>query len=220
MAFIETPRFPLDVNFGTQGGPIFSTDVVRFGNGLEYRNQNWNRPLYRYNIQYRAKTRAEALEVYEFFLARQGRFEGFRAKDLWDFTSATNGRDNQSQTDQTIGTGDGSTTDFQLIKTYTQGSATQVRTILKPVVGTDLVEVDGVLQTGGGTDYTLDTTTGIISFNSPPADTLVIKAGFQFDVPVRFDTDELDNLQLLFVSATDDLVAYQSIPLVEIRNGV
>lgn len=215
MAFLEE-RFPLDVNLGTQGGPVFSTDVVRFGNGREYRNNNWSRPLYRYDIVYRAKTRAQALEVYEFFLARQGRFEGFRVRDVWDYTSATNGKDSPTNLDQVIGTGDGVETEFQLIKTYTQGAATQVRDIYKPVSGTVVVNVNGASQTEG-VDFTVNTTTGIITFTSPVTDTHVIRAGFEFDVPVRFDTDDLSNLQLILSGVANDYASYENIPLIEIR---
>lgn len=215
MAFLEE-RFPLDVNLGTQGGPVFSTDVVRFGNGKEYRNNNWSRPLYRYDIVYRAKSRTQALEVYEFFLARQGRFEGFRVRDVWDYTSATDGKTAPANSDQAIGTGDGVETDFQLIKTYTQGAASQVREIYKPVSSTVVVAVNAVAQTEG-VDFTVDTTTGIISFNVAPADTLPITAGYEYDVPVRFDTDDLSNLQLIISGVANDYASYENIPLVEIR---
>jgi len=219
MAFLETPRFPVDLNYGSLGGPINSTDIVTTGNGVEYRNANWSRPLYRYNAKYNIKTRTQALEIYEFFLTSQGKLNGFRVKDIWDYTSATNGVDALARTDQTIGTGDNSETVFQMIKTYTQGANTQVRNIKKIVSGTQIIEVNSVLQTEG-VDYTIDITTGIITFITTPPNTHVIKAGYEFDIPCRFDTDDLSDLAFLVnatAGADTDLVSFGDIPLVEIR---
>lgn len=220
MAFLETPRFPVDIRYGSSGGPMFSTDIVVTGGGVEYRNANWAFPLNRFNVKYDCKLRSTAIEIYEFFMTAQGMKDGFRVKDFWDFTSATNGVDAHAITDQTIGTGDNSTTAFQLIKTYTQGANTLVRNIKKPVSGTDLIEVNGVAKTGGGVDYTLDTTTGIVTFNSPPTSGHVVKAGYEFDVPCRFDTDDMSALYFTIMNSTPsdtDQVNYPDIPLIEIR---
>ena len=64
------------------------------------------------------------------------------------------------------------------------------RSIPKPVLGSVLVALDGAPQTEG-VDFSLDETTGIISFNTAPVMGVAITAGFLFDTPVRFDTDEL-----------------------------
>ncbi len=221
MAFIETPRFPVDVSLGSSGGPVFNTDIIEYGAGTEFRNEVWSYPKYRYNAGYNIKNRANAINIYEFFLASGGRANGFRVKDLWDFSSKANQHGTPARTDQTIGTGDGSTTTFQLIKTYAKGSSTRIRPIKKPVVGSVLVEKDGALQTIT-TDYTIDHTTGIITFVAAPANGHVIKAGFYFDVPVRFDTDDLSQLQFVLAyggTPDNDLLSYGDVPLLEIRDN-
>ena len=217
MAFLETPRFPVDFNYGTMGGPVFKTDVVVFGNGKEYRNAVWSLPRFKYDIRYVCKTRATIINVYEFFIAQQGAAFGFRIKDLWDFTSASDGKSAHAQDDQLIGTGDGSETTFQLVKNYAKGSETTARNIIKPVSGTQLIEVNGILQTSG-VDYTLDTTTGIVTFTSPPTSGHAIRAGFEFDVPVRFESDDMAGiLQSLYTATGSDIVEVGSIPIIEIR---
>ena len=111
--------------------------------------------------------------------------------------------------DQQIGTGTGSLQAFQLAKRYTSGPQTWVRTIAKPVTGTVRVALGMVEQMSG---WTLDTTTGVITFTTAPAGGVIIRAGFEFDVPVRFDSDTLD-VTLDF----ERLGSITSIPLLEIR---
>ena len=114
-----------------------------------------------------------------------------------------------SPTDQAIGTGDGATTAFQLMKRYASGSQTWLRTITKPVAGTVRVAFDGEEQLSG---WSVDTTNGVVTFDSAPAEGVAITAGYAFDVPVRFDTDALDvTLDL------ERLGSITSIPLLEIR---
>lgn len=221
MAFLETPRFPVDIKYGSMGGPVNSTDIVVTGGGVEYRNSNWSEALNRYNAKYSIKLRSSVLAVYELFLASKGRFGGFRYKDFFDFTSSSNGVDSPATSDQTIGVGDGVEVDFQLIKTYTTGIGIQVRNIRKPVVSAGvIIEVDiaGVLTEG--VDYTIDYTTGIVTFTSAPLNTRAIRAGYEFDVPVRFDTDDLSDLFFTLISTTSsdtDIVNLSDIPLMEIR---
>src|SRR5207248_6417759 len=100
------------------------------------------------------------------------------------------------------------TTQFQLIKTYASGPSTWMRTIKKPVAGTVRLGVAGVEQTSG---ITIDTTTGLVTFDSPPAAGAAITAGFAFDTPVRFDPDSI-SINLSNFAAGE----IPSIPLVEI----
>jgi len=111
--------------------------------------------------------------------------------------------------DQTIGTGDGTAKSFQLVKAYVSGAQTWTRTITKPVAGFVMVALDGALQASG---WSVDTTTGLIAFATAPASGSAITAGFEFDVPVRFDTDRLDVTHDL-----ERLGSITSIPLIEVR---
>ena len=93
--------------------------------------------------------------------------------------------------DQPLGEGDGEAPDFALIKRYASGGAWVDRPIVKPVAGTVRVAVGGVEKTSG-VDFTVDTTTGLITFASAPALGAAVTAGFEFDAPVRFDVDRLE----------------------------
>ena len=199
MAFVET-RFPTDISYGSAGGPQYSTDVVITHGGYEQRNANWAEARAVYNVAYGVKTQAQLNALIDFFRARKGRADGFRFKDWTDYQA----------TGQAIGTGDGSTKVFQLVKTYPSGSVTETRSITKPVTGTVTIYLGGVSQSPSS--YSLDTTTGRVTFTAAPGSGVAITADFEFDVPVRFDTDRL--------SATLDTYGSYSchaIPLVEIR---
>ena len=124
---------------------------------------------------------------------------GFRFKD-WSDYKAENVQ---------IGVGDDSTTDFQLIKLYSSGSVAVSRDITKPVAGTIAIYVDAVLQSSG---VSVDTTTGVVTFDIAPAAGDIISADFEFDVPVRFDTDEMSISMDSF-----DVGNWSSIPLIEVR---
>jgi uncharacterized protein (TIGR02217 family) len=198
MAFVEV-QFPSDISYGSSGGPEYATDIVASVGGYEQRNINWEQARARYNVAHGVKTKAQLDALIAFFRARKGRAHGFRFKDWTDYQAVN----------ETLGTGNGAQTQFQLVKRYVSGSVTDVRTIVKPVAGTVQVYKNAVLQTSG---VSVDTATGMVTFSAAPAAGQVITASFQFDVPVRFDTDKL--------SASLDaygIHSWQDISLVEVR---
>lgn len=211
MSFHEI-RFPTAISFGATGGPERRTDVVILGSGHEERNQRWADSRRRYNAGYGLKSLDDLDSVITFFEERRGRLHGFRWKDQTDFKSCAPG-ETPAAIDQIIGTGDGSTADFQLAKLYGSNHAPWTREIRKPVSGTVLVAVDGVTQ-NEGTDFTVDVGTGIISFTpgAIPGSGAVVTAGYEFDVPVRFDTDRLEISLDGFRHGS-----IPSIPVIEIR---
>jgi uncharacterized protein (TIGR02217 family) len=207
MSFDEI-ELPLRVGFGSTGGPAFSTDIVVIDSGFERRNQNWSQARRTFDARTGVRSAADASTLLTFFLARTGRARGFRLKDWSDFTSASDNISPPAFTDQTVATGNGTTLIFQLVKNYTSGSVTHTRTITKPVAGSVVIGVNGVHQTSG---FNVDTTTGLVTFASPPGAGQSITAGFQFDVPARFDNDQL-------ALTTENYSMYKSdIPIVEIR---
>lgn len=209
--FIETPRFPTLVSQGAAGGPEFSTDVVVLRSGFEGRNVNWETSRARYDAALGVKQIQYLEEVIAFFRVTQGKGHEFRYKDFSDYKSCSV-LATPSPTDQILGVGDGVTATFQLRKTYTVGSNNYVRTIKKPVSGTVRVAVAGVEKTIT-THWTINTTTGVITFtggNIPTAGQSVT-AGFEFDVPCRFDTDHLNISMPLYLAGA------VSIPIVEVR---
>ena len=207
MAFHEV-RFPDNISRGARGGPERRTQVVELASGDEERNASWANSRRRYDVAYGIRRADDLASVVAFFEARNGRLHGFRYKDWADYKSAP---PSQAITaiDQQIGTGNGSLQTFQLAKRYASGGQTWVRTIAKPVAGTVRVALGMVEQMSG---WTVDTTTGLITFTTAPANGVIVRAGFEFDVPVRFDSDTLD-VTLDF----ERLGSITAIPLLEIR---
>ena len=188
MAFHDI-RFPANLSFGSVGGPERRTEIVALSNGFEERNSPWAHSRRRYDAGLGLRSLDDVAALIHFFEARAGQLHGFRWKDWLDYRS---GRPSAvpAAEDQVIGTGDGATRDFQLCKTYSSGPSSYRRPILKPVVGTVLIAVAGDVVREGA-DYSLDTATGMVSFSAPPGAGEQVTAGFEFDVPVRFDTDRI-----------------------------
>lgn len=211
MTFHEV-RFPTDISRGAQGGPERRTDVVVLGSGHEERNSRWADSRRRYNAGYGIKTLDQLHAVLSFFEERRGRFYGFRWRDHSDWNSTTPGTQ-ISPTDQTLGTGDGSSTAFQLRKTYGSGFAPWHRTVTKPVSGTVRIAIDGNEQTDG-VHFTVNLATGIVTFlsGSIPGTGQQVTSGFEFDVPVRFDSDRLETNVTGFQHGV-----IPQIPIVEVR---
>ena len=207
MAFHEV-RFPDNISRGARGGPERRTQIVELASGDEERNASWADSRRRYDVAYGIRRADDLASVVAFFEARNGRLHGFRYKDWADYKSCLPSQA-ITATDQQIGNGTGSTQAFQLTKRYTSGAQTWVRTITKPVAGTVRVALGMVEQMSG---WTVDTTTGLITFTTAPACGVIVRAGFEFDVPVRFDSDTLD-VTLDF----ERLGSITSIPLLEIR---
>ena len=207
MVFHEV-RFPDDISRGARGGPERRTQIVELASGDEERNASWANSRRRYDVAYGIRRADDLAAVVGFFEARNGRLHGFRFKDWGDHKSCLPSG-SPSPTDQPIGTGDGTATQFQLVKRYTSGAQSWTRGIAKPVTGSVRVALAGVEQMSG---WSVDTTTGLVTFAQAPGAGVAITVGFAFDVPVRFDTDALDvTLDL------ERLGSITSIPLVELR---
>ena len=207
MAFHEV-RFPDAISRGARGGPERRTQVVELTSGAEERNASWANSRRRYDVAYGIRRADDLAAVVAFFEARNVRLHGFRFKDWADFKSCLPSQ-TPGPTNQPIGTGNGSTTQFQLTKRYTSGAQSWTRAITKPVAGTVTIALNGTPQLSG---WSVSTITGLITFAMAPAADVAITAGFEFDVPVLFDTDALDvTLDL------ERLGSITSIPLVEIR---
>jgi uncharacterized protein (TIGR02217 family) len=205
MSFHPT-RFPLDIALGARGGPERTTDIVTLSSGREERNSRWAQSRRRYNAGYGVKSRADMQAVLAFFEERRGRFHSFLWRDGLDHSS---GADTPTALDQAIGTGDGSTTAFQLSKTYGAAFDPYVRPITKPGEGSVKMAVNGVELASGG--FTVNTLTGVVTVAEAPAEDAAVTAGFLFDVPVRFDIDRLD-IEL----SSFDAAEVPAIPLIEV----
>lgn len=209
MAFHEV-RFPTGVSKGSSGGPRRITDIVTLRSGFEQRNSIWANSRRFYNAGLGLRNLKDLYEVLEFFEARRGRLHGFRYKDWSDYkskdpTAAVTNNDIQ------IGVGDGTTVNFQLSKIYSDAGGSWTRIIKKPVQGSVVVALNGSAQTEGS-NFTVDYTTGIVTFSAAPGNGVSVTAGFEFDVPVRFDVDQIMvNVEQFNAGAIPD------IDIVEIR---
>lgn len=178
------------LSLGASGGPQYSTNVVVKAGGFEVRNKNWTRPRYRYSWDYTPRPISEMQDIVTFFHGRLGRHRSFLLTDHGDYKSAAAGSDTTAL-DQTIGTGNGITTTFQLVKLYSDSLNPYSRVITNPKGGTVKVAVNGAIQTLGQ-DFSASVSTGIVTFIGSPPPTGTITAGFEFYVPVRFDVDQIE----------------------------
>lgn len=209
MAFHEI-RFPANLSFGSVGGPERRTDVVMLANGHEERNTPWAHSRRRYEAGAGLRTLDDIEALISFFEARRGKMHGFRWKDWADYKSCAPSL-KPTAIDQLIGTGDGVQTVFALTKTYRSGNETYVRRIAKPVAGTVLAAVarDPKVE---GLEFTLDAEKGELTFAVAPDLGVSIFAGFEFDVPVRFDTD-----MIMTSIASFQAGEVPDVPVVEVR---
>ena len=208
---LHAVRFPAGISLGASGGPERRTEIVVLGSGGEERNSRWADSKRSYNAGYGIKSVDDLHAVIAFFEERRGRLHGFRWKDWSDYKSCAPSA-TPSALDQPIGTGDGETAAFQLVKIYGSAFAPWTRSITQPVAGTVSVAVDGVAQ--AAERFAVNFATGVVTFVAEhiPGAGAVVTAGFEFDVPVRFDTDQLE-INLAQIEAG----SIPHIPIVEIR---
>ncbi len=209
MAFHEI-RFPANLSFGSAGGPERRTEIVTLANGFEERNTPWLHSRRRYDAGVSLRSLDDVATLISFFEARTGQLHGFRWKDWSDYKSCAP-LSVPSHEDQLIGTGDGETTVFQLQKSYVSGLQSYSRPIRKPVLGTVLVAVaeDPKIE---GLEFSVNTETGEVIFTLPPDLGTRVTAGFEFDVPVRFDADSIQTSVASFQAGD-----VPNVPIVEIR---
>lgn len=204
-------RFPLSVSFGATGGPERRNEIVSLTSGREKRNARFSQSRRYYDAGTGVRSLSDLHDVLAFFEARRGSLHAFRFRDPFDMKSCRPD-ETVSATDQAIGTGDGTKVRFALTKTYGEGEDAYQRLIARPVVETLRVAVDGV-EKATPADWSFDFATGEVVFvpgGTPGADEHVT-AGFEFDVPVRFDTERISVSLTAFKAGQ-----IPSIPLIEV----
>jgi uncharacterized protein (TIGR02217 family) len=223
MAFFEV-EFPRDIGFTSTGGPAWSTYVNEGFSGFEQRNRNWSQSRAKFQIVLQGKPITEFQNVFNFYLNVGGMADAFRFYFYADYSAAG----------QFIATADGSADPtYQLQKTYVTGGRTYTRIVYKPIMSTvfdfqgnaladTVVMYDNGVKKTNNADYTVDATTGLVSFLYTPASGHTITADFQFHYPVRFDVDDMTNAQLIesSVATGDALVTWTQINLIEVRQLV
>ena len=200
-------RFPDRIGRRLITRPGRSTSLQPMDSGHEGRVARWEDARRSFDAAFGIRSLDDIQEVVAFFLAHGGRLRGFRFKDWSDFRSSVGPE--AGPFDQPAGLGDGAQTQFQLIKLYQSGAHVWSRPITRPVEGSVRVAVSATELLAG---WAVNTSTGVLTFAEPPAPGAEITAGFEFDVPVRFDSDALD---LTLAHERGAMIA--SVPLVEIR---
>lgn len=186
MTGFDDVHFPLRLARGAVGGPEYRTEILSLASGKEVRNAVWASSRRRWDVGGAVSDIAGLQVLINFFEARQGRLRGFRFRDPLDHSSAAPGAV-ISASDQVIGIGDDVTSRFALTKAY----GAVIRAIAKPVISSIRVAVDDSELASG---WSMDTATGEILFDVPPADGEVISAGFEFDCAVRFESDRIEGV--------------------------
>ena len=209
-------QLPPEISYGFESGPTLSTVVQTTASGHEYRVSRQSQARHRYRANKANLSPEQFAALKAFWMGRRGALHGFRFKDWTDFSTAPDGVSAPGKTDSDLGTGDGTTTQFQLLKVYDKdGPSPYQRTISLPIVSTLVLAVDGVTVTTG---FTVSPNTGIISFASAPANGVKIQAGCQFDVPVRFASSTDDWLRSTYDAY--QLITAPGIELIEILDEV
>lgn len=208
MQAFDDVRYPLALGRDATVIPEFSTSVSVTASGFERRNSLWSDARLRFDVGPGIRSEAELGDLIEFYRARRGAARGFLLRDPTDFSSSGM-VGTPTMLDQLIGHGDGATTDFPLSKRYGTAEAAQLRRITRPRAESLLVSVNGVQEE----NFALGTG-GIVIFDVPPAEGSVVRAGFIFDVPVRFADDRLEISGTAFAAGEAP-----SVPVVEIREA-
>lgn len=212
MTAFDEVQFPTGISYGVTGGPRRRTEIATLASGAEERNVLWADSRREYNAGYGIRSHDDLHAVLAFFEARLGQGRAFRFRDWLDYKSCPPLQPS-TPTDQVLGAGDGSNATFQLVKVYASGGQLWTRTVKKPVSDTVRVAVASVEKTAS-VDFSVDVTTGVVTFlpGEVPGPGAVVTAGFEFDVPVRFNTDYLAlNLSQFEAGEIPD------IPIIEVR---
>lgn len=204
-------RFPDDISRGLTVRRSFNTLVLASESGFEQRIGQWARSRVEFELSLQVYNETTIERIRAFFEARQGRLYGFRCRDWSDFYVGYTKQLGSSAwplgTPHVFATGNGTQTVFQLQRRYESGSTIVNRKVTRPlpafVPAPFRLWVGGVEQTSG---WTLNSSTGVVTFTSAPANGAKIAWAGLFDLPVRFDTDSLSlNLEALNIGATSGL---------------
>jgi uncharacterized protein (TIGR02217 family) len=204
MAFDESV-FPLEAQ-KLKTAPGWNTTIIKTGGGSEQRNGNFSDPLRRYDAAMGVKTLADYRLLEKHFNGRKGRLRGFPLLDRVNSTALT----------EPLGVAGGIGSTMQL--TINQGDAANAynREIYKPKSGTILIYANTVLQTET-THYTINYATGVLTWVADRTGQSITWSGTYY-VPVRYDVDELPDVELFLYRENATGLVTVSVPMVETRD--
>ncbi len=206
-AFDDIP-YPLSPGRDASVSPQFSTTIATTASGHERRTTHWADARLRFDVGPGIRSEAELGVLLAFFRARRGAARGFRLTDPFDHSS--NGMTGTpTPDDQLLGTGDGLRSVFGLVKNYGNDTDPQQRRITRPDIASIRCSIGGV-ETGAWQWQD----GGRIAFDTAPSAGAEVRAGYLFDVPVRFADDRLDISAATFAAGEAP-----SAPLIEVREA-
>ena len=182
--------FPVALSLGVTGGPERRIEIVSLSSGHEQRNARSALSRRRYDVGTAMRSIDDLYAVMAFFGARRGSLHAFRLRDPFDMKSgAPTGM--PTAHDQELGVGDGVRAQFALFKRYGSGDDAHERPISRARIESVRVAVAGIEQQAG---VAFSATAGGVTFLAGhlPGPEQIVTAGFEFDTPVRFDTDRLE----------------------------
>jgi uncharacterized protein (TIGR02217 family) len=220
MSTVDDILFPLSVERFISA-PSFHTTIIPLGNGDEVRIADWDDGRVEFDAALGVRSLTDLQILVSFHRRRKGMARPFLVRDLLDYECST-----ANTGEAVFGTGDGSTKVFQLKKNYVDAYNTDTRTILKPEQGSVKIYINAVLKTET-THYSINYSTGVVTFVTAPANGAVLEWTGRFYVPVRFMLDripveefaavmELDTVsnQMLVDHAAGDI---PSVPMIEVH---
>jgi uncharacterized protein (TIGR02217 family) len=194
--------------------PRFQTRIQRAISGRELRVLDQPNPIWSWTLTYSMLRDAhdtrgsggpgvgydELRTLMGFFLQQQGALTPFLYDDASD----------DSVSGQLIGTGDGGTSVFQLVRSM--GVALPGGGFAEPITAPNTVSAiyfDGIVQTASG--YSIDPATGLVTFVNPPPAGQVVTADFTYFFRVRFSDDSADFENFLYQLWSLKQVKFQSV---------
>jgi len=195
--FVDVPLASHIAGYPAFAAPRWSTEIVITDGGGEQANQRWVHPLHRYTLPEAIRSMETFNALRDHWFVMRGPFHTWPFRDPFDFASVPltlpNVAPATGMQDQTFGTGDGFTKEFQLQKVYVRGGQSYTRIITLPVVSSIRIwgDTDSMVPAGEiFTGFTINRTTGIVTFDVAPESGRLLKWGGLFDVPVRFESDD------------------------------
>jgi uncharacterized protein (TIGR02217 family) len=175
-----------------RGGPEWSTAIISCPSGFKQRNINRADFIGRWAISFDLLDADGLKELYDFFVARRGMAYGFRFV-------APEAQEVPTTAPEQFGTGDGSETEFQLVRVHTSGPRSYTRQIVKPMAGS-LAHVPGAstikIYANGSevmSGVSVNSTTGVVTFTSPPTNGHALTWSGEYHVPVTFGSDRFES---------------------------
>lgn len=174
----------------------WKTYSVEYESGITERRKVWNRPRRRWKLNFTPMKQPERDKLIEFFNSvGQGSGQSFLIKDRYDYTGVSKF------------IGDGTTTSFQLYKSYYSQSWREYKQDIIP--GSVIVKIHGEQITSG---FTVSYTTGLVVFDTPPENLIDIEVEFEFYYRVVFANDEL-----LDRKVAPSLWEYEQLEVIEVK---